>query len=416
MQIDGNSLEAGAKSGAWRRRGLAVLLLLAPLQAGAAPGDHFNLLPKDLPPPNSTKPNDFDPNFVERPANAMPQVPAGFEISLFASHLEHPRSLAVAPEGDVYVVGEGPGKIFRLRDSDGDGKADQVSQFAAGFKTPHGIALRDGQIYIGDTNAVWHAPYQGRDSVPFTDFQRVTKAPDLRPVGWHATRDIVFDSKAELYLAIGARDDVSEQPLPDASIERIGADGEMAPFATGLRNVEGLAFYPGTDELWVTVNERDKLGARAPSDFLAHARQGDFFGWPYAYDGPNPDPVFGAKRPDLVAKSKTPDVLLGAHAAPMGLVFYTGAQFPAEYRNDAFVAIHASGAYDTLDGYKVVRVRFKDGQPVGGYEDFVTGFATVSGGHAYVWGTPSQLAIAHDGSLLVVDDKGGCIWRVSIKR
>ena len=240
---------------------------------------------------------------------------------------------------------------------------------------------------------MWRAPYQGRDSLTMADFTRLTKAPDLRPQGWHATRDIVLDSKGTLYLAVGARDDVSEQPLPDASIQRIDADGAMTPFATGLRNVEGLAFYPGTDNLWITVNERDKLGARTPSDFLAQARQGDFFGWPYAYNGPNPDPVFGAKRPDLVAKTKTPDVLLGAHTAPLGLVFYTGTQFPAEYRGDAFVAIHGSGPYDKLDGYKVVRVRFKNGVPVGGYEDFITGFSTTRNGTSLCLG--HALATGH---------------------
>ena len=392
---------------------LAGFMLTVSVCAHGAPGDHFILLPKDLPPPGSTTPTDFDPDFVQRPADALPQVPPGFAISLFASGLKHARSLAVSPEGDVFVVAEGPGIIERLRDADGDGKAEQVKQFATGFKTPHGIALRDGQIYIGDTNAVWRAPYQGRDGVTMADFTRLTKAPDLRPQGWHATRDIVLDSKGTLYLTVGARDDVSEQPLPDASIQRIGTDGGMTPFATGLRNVEGLAFYPGTDNLWITVNERDKLGARTPSDFLAQAREGDFFGWPYAYNGPNPDPGFGAKRPDLVAKTKTPEVLLGAHTAPLGLVFYTGTQFPAAYRGDAFIAIHGSGPYDKLDGYKVVRVRFKDGVPVGGYEDFITGFSATRNGRLYVWGTPSQLAIAKDGSLLIADDKGACVWRVS---
>lgn len=274
----------------------------------------------------------------------------------------------------------------------------------------------DGEIYVSDVNAVWRASYEGRESIPISEFQRLTQSQDLRPKGWHTTRDIVFDSKGELYLAFGARDDVSESPLPDASVERIAADGTMTPFATGLRNIEGLAYYPGTDELWVTVNERDGLGARTPSDFLAHVRQGDFFGWPYAYDGLKPDPVFGPKRPDLVAKAKTPDVLLGAHSAPLGLVFYTGAQFPAEYRNDAFVAIHGSGPYDKLDGYKVVRVQFKNGRPVGGYDDFVTGFTTTEHGRLEVWGTPSQLAVARDGSMLIVDDKGACIWRLSAKQ
>ena len=390
-----------------------VLVLAGAISAKAAPGDHFILLPKDLPPPGSTKPTDFDPDFVDRPANVLPKVPEGFTISLFATKLPHPRALAVAPDGDVYAVQEGPGTVLRLRDSDGDGKADQIQEFSAGFKTPHGIALRDGQITIADTIAVWRAPYLGRDSVPMSQFQRLTSAPDLRPQGWHATRDVIYDSTGGLYLTIGARDDVSEQPLPDSSIQKIASDGSMTPFATGLRNVEGLAFYPGTDNLWVTVNERDKLGARLPSDFLAQARQGDFFGWPYAYNGPNPDPLFGAKRPDLVAKTKTPEVLLGAHTAPLGLVFYTGTQFPANYQGDAFVAIHGSGPYDTLDSYKVVRVRFKNGAPVGGYEDFVTGFSTSRNGHLYVWGTPSQLAIAKDGSLLIADDKGACIWRIT---
>ena len=390
----------------------ASLFFLSNMDAGAAPGDHFALSPADLPAANSTVPTDFDPDFQDRPENAMPQVPPGFAISLFASGLKHPRSLAVAPEGDIFVVEEGPGVILRLRDTDGDGKADQSKEFSAGFDRPHGIVLRDGQIYIADVNAVWRAPYLNHDSVPKSEFTRLTAAPDLRPVGWHATRDIALDSTGKLYLSIGARDDLSEPPSPDATIQLVAKDGSMAPFATGLRNVEGLAFYPGTDDLWVTVNERDKLGARTPSDFLAHARAGDFFGWPYAYNGPHPDPTYGARRPDLVAKTKTPEVLLGAHSAPLGLAFYTGTQFPTEYRNDAFVALHGSGAYDQLDGYKVVRVRFRDGAPAGGYEDFITGFSGTVKGRLAVWGTPSQLAVARDGSLLLVDDKGACIWRV----
>lgn len=194
--------------------------------------------------------------------------------------------------------------------------------------------------------------YLDRESIPFSDFKRVTAAPDLRPDGWHDTRDIVFDPGETHYLAIGSRDDVSEAPRPDATIELIANDGSMTPFATGLRNIEGLAFYPGTHELWVTVNERDTLGARVPADFLAHVRAGDFFGWPYAYNGPNSDPVYGVKRPDLVMKTRTPEVLFEAHSAPLGLVFYSGKQFPAEYQGDAFVAFHASGRYDKPDGYK----------------------------------------------------------------
>jgi glucose/arabinose dehydrogenase len=330
------------------------------------------------------------------------------------SHAGYIRSLAVAPNGDVFVV-RPQGDVLRLRDTSGTGKADKVEPFTSGFKEPQGIAIRDGQLYISDVTAVWRAPYLDRQTIPFSDFQRVTSAQDLRPKGLHSTRYFAFDQAGRLYLGFGSADDVSEAPPPDGTIELIAADGSMSPFATGLRNVEGLAFYPGTDDLWVTVNERDALGARVPADFLAHARAGDFFGWPYAYNGPYPDPVFGAKRPDMVAKAKTPEVLFEAHSAPLGLVFYTGTQFPAEYRNNAFVAIHASGPPDRPDGYKVVRVPFKDGKPVGGYEDFVTGFFSYTGGKVSMWGSPTQLAVAIDGSLLFVDDKNNCVWRVTYK-
>jgi glucose/arabinose dehydrogenase len=390
---------------------LCACLLFTP--ASALPGKHYEVSPADLPAPHSTHPDDIDASFVSTPAAATPQVPEGFAITAFATGLPHPRALAVAPDGDVFVVEEGPGTITRLRDTDGDGKADRKTDFAAGFHTPHGIAIRDGQLYIADTMAVWRAPYLKRDSAPASAFTRVTLAPDLRPDGWHATRHIAIDSRGRIYLSIGGKDDLSEAQGFDASIQIVGEDGTLTPFATGLRNVEGMAFYPGTDDLWITVDERDKLGARLPPDYLAHARLGDFFGWPYAYAGKHPDPVYGPKHAALVAKTKAPDLLFEAHSAPLGLVFYTGKQFPPDYRGDAFVAFHGSGPYDKPDGYKVVRVRFKNGRPVGGYDDFITGFANAGVIRLSVWGTPCQLAVARDGSLLVADDKGRTIWRVA---
>ena len=399
------------------RRICAVLLAGAAIAGGparAAPGDHFQVRPGDLPRPGTTFPLGLTPSYDRPPPGAAPQVPAGFVISPFVSDAGYIRSLAVAPDGDVFLVRPG-GDVLRLRDTKGAGEADQVQIFAWGFRNPHGIAIRDGQLYISDLNAVWRAPYLGRDTIPVGDFQKVTAAPDLRPDGLHTTRDIAFDAAGRLYLAFGSRDDVSEAPLPDASIQLIGKDGSMSTFATGLRNVEGLAFQPGTGELWVTVNERDTLGARVPADFLARARKGDFFGWPYAYDGPHPDPAYGARRPDMVVKTRTPELLFEAHSAPLGLVFYSGQQFPPQYRGDAFVAIHGSGPPDTPDGYKVVRVPFRNGKPAGGYEDFVTGFFRYDGGRVSMWGSPSQLAVAKDGSLLFVDDKNACVWRVTYK-
>ena len=185
----------------------------------------------------------------------------------------------------------------------------------------------------------------------------------------------------------------------------------MTTFATGLRNVFGMAIRPGTDELWGTVNERDQLGPDLPPDFLARIDRNDFFGWPNAYIGPHPDPVFGRERPDLVKKAKTPDVLFEAHSAPLGLVFYGGQQFPAQYRGDAFVALHGSGPYNNPDAYKVVRVPFTKGKPTGGYEDFVTGWMVPGTSPPQIFAAPAGLAVAKDGSLLISDEIS--VWRVA---
>jgi len=235
----------------------------------------------------------------------------------------------------------------------------------------------------------------------------------LRPLGYHSTREIVFDSKGRLFLAMGARGDALEDdPPPDAAIQEVTPAGTFVTFASGMRNAVGVAFYPGTDEMWAVVNERDTLGAALPPDYLAHVSQGDFFGWPYAYAGPHPDPTFGAKNPEMVAKAKTPEILFSAHSAPLGLAFYDGSNFPADYKGDAFVSLHGPGAYNKPDGFKVVRVRFAGGNPVGGYEDFVTGFSDGKLPVPSAWGTPAGLAIAKDGSLLIADDLGRTVWRV----
>jgi len=386
------------------------------------PGDHYEISADHLPSPNSALPLDIDAQFVGRPVGLLPNVPDGFSISVFASapQLTHARWLAVAPNGDVFLSEQGPGKITLMRDADGDGRAELVTTFARGFSSPHGLAFRAGALYVGDVRGIWRIPYHDGDTLAMERPTRVTLAPDLRPKGWHTTREIAFDRQGALYLAMGAREDLLDDDLPpDATVQLVASDGTMTTFASGLRNTVGLAFYPGTNDLWGTVNERDSLGARLPPDFLARISKDDFFGWPYAFSGTHPDPRFGPKRPDQVAKSKTPEVLFEAHSAPLGLAFYDQTQFPSEYRGDAFVAFHGSGPYDKPTGYKVVRVRFSGGKPVGGYEDFVTGFAEEgrpSGKGVLsqkVWGTPAGLAIARDGSLLIADEAGRTVWRVT---
>ena len=187
----------------------------------------------------------------------------------------------------------------------------------------------------------------------------------------------------------------------------------MGTWASGLRNPVGIAFNPGTNDLYVTVNERDTYGNNLVPDYLTKLDKNDYYGWPYAYIGPHPDPQFGSKSPGLVQRTKVPDLLFQAHSAPLGLVFYDKTAFPAEYRDGAFVALHGSWNRAEPTGYKVVYVPFKDGKPQGDYITFASGFWKSGDKQAQVWGRPAGLAVAADGSLLIADDTANVIWRVS---
>jgi glucose/arabinose dehydrogenase len=393
---------------------LAATLLLSTAAALAAdlPGQKFNIQAKDLPKPYATPGAANESVHIPRPAGVLPKAPPGFTVEVYASGLTNPRWMVVAPNGDVFLAEPKNGQITLLHEVNGKVTA---SPFADGFKTPHGLALAKDALYVGDLMGVWRIPYKTGDTKagPRT---RVTNAKDLSPVGNHVTRDLAIDSKGTVYVAIGSASNVGEDAPTRATVQTVAADGALKPFATGLRNAVGMAFYPGTDNLFVTVNERDGLGDELVPDYLTHVRQGGFYGWPYSYLGQHPDPDYGSKRPDMVAKATMPDLLFHAHSAPLGLVFYEGSQFPAEYKGDAFVALHGSWNSGAPTGYKVVRVRFRDGKPVGGYENFLTGFwdgAGKPGEPARVWGRPAGLAIAKDGSLLIADDGGKVVWRVS---
>ena len=218
------------------------------------------------------------------------------------------------------------------------------------------------------------------------------------------------------FIAIGSESNIGEDPLPHASVQSFAADGsDQRTYASGLRNPVGIAFYPGTNDLYTVVNERDGLGDGLVPDFLTRLQEGGFYGWPYAYIGHHPQPDFPS-RPEMVAKTLTPDLLFQSHSAPLGLVFYEGSMFPAEYKGDAFVALHGSWNSAEPTGYKIVRVPFKDGRPQGYYENFLTGFWLGGTSPAQVWGRPAGLAVAADGSLLIADDAGGVVWRVSYKK
>jgi glucose/arabinose dehydrogenase len=380
-------------------------------QAADQPGQHFAICPDQLPKPFATPAVDNSSQKVARLAGAMPVAPAGFAVSIFA-HVPDARFMAVAPDGDVFVAESDFGKIVVLRPSPGGAKAQRIATFASGFAQPHGIAFHDGAIYIADTKTLWRLPY--KDGALKSSGKRVRVA-DTTPGGGvgHFTRDIAFNGNGELFLTIGSKDNLAEDPPTYATVQKVGAGGTLTTVAGGLRNPVGIAFYPGTDDLYVTVNERDGLGDNLPPDYFTRVQPGDFFGWPYAYTGAHPDPTFGSKRPDLVAKSKTPDILFQAHSAPLGFVFYEGDQFPAEYKGDAFVALHGSWNSSRPTGYKIVRIKFRNGRPQGGYDNFLTGFWDGSTSPAKVWGRPVWPVVAKDGSLLVSDDIGSTVWRVA---
>jgi len=398
---------------------LAIMAIQLPLAISFLPDTalaqpttprHFHLSAGNLPAPEKTI--DLEPAGFARPLGVVPSAPPGFHVAAFAEGIRDPRWLAAAPNGDVVVASSGDGTIVLLREVDNTRTARMVTIFASGYDKPHGLAFHDGALYIADLRGIWRQPYKDGDTEASGAPTRMTAAPDLRPDGWHWTREIIFDPEGRLYLAMGSRKDVEDDdPPPDATIQLVGSDGRMTTFATGLRNVVGLAVCPQTGELWGTVNERDQLGPNLPPDYLTSIRKGDFFGWPYAYVGPHPDPMFGSKRPDLVKKTKTPEVLFEPHSAPLAVVFYQGSQFPPEYNGDAFVAFHASGPYRAPDGYKVVRVRFSHGKALGGYQDFLTGWMVPGTNPPQIWGTPSGLAVAKDGALLVADEN--VVWRVS---
>lgn len=368
----------------------------------------------------------------------VPIVPEGFEVTLVAENLEGPRRLLVLPNGDLLVVMQAGGYLMLLRDADGDGRAKWIERWAAGFERPNGLAYRDGEILVTDQQGIWRIPYQ-----PTTTAVRPTSAPQRRaadvtpeqrrpqtmdgqtlvsargafgmPVG-HANRDIEIGPDGRLYVGVGSSGNIGVEPEPKATIQVFSPDGrEQRTFASGVRNPVGLAFHPQTGELWATVQERDGTGDQLVPDFLVQVRDGGFYGWPYAYIGTNPQPGFAQMAPDKVKASLVPDVLFEPHSAAMDFVFWTGAKVPAAYAGDAIVALKGSWNRSDPTGYKVVRVKFEGGKPTGGYENFMTGFWVDGEDRAEVWGRPADVAQAPDGTLYVVDDTGGTIWRVTAR-
>ncbi|MBM3554926.1 MAG: sorbosone dehydrogenase [Alphaproteobacteria bacterium] len=398
---------------------VAGLGLLAVAEATAQPrvGERFVLTPADMPVPYATSSATNPAYRASRPEGYTLSVPEGFVATLYADKLAHPRWLTVLPDGAVLVAESNVGKITRLSGLDDQGRATSVTTFAEGFDRPHGLAVHQGAVYVADTARVWRLAL-APDGTRVIDRTPLTPEGALGEGSGHWTRNLAFAPDGRSFVvAIGSRGNIAEEPSPRATIQRFATDGRpLGTVATGLRNPVGIAFHPTTGALYTVVNERDGMGDGLVPDFLTRVEQGGFYGWPYAYIGRNPDPRYGARRPDLVVASLVPDLLFISHSAPIGLVFYDGDQFPAAYRGDAFVALQGSWNAAEPQGYMVARVPFKDGRPAGDYEAFATGFWRTGKTPPHVIGQPAGLAVAKDGALLVADDSGRAVWRIAHRR
>jgi len=373
---------------------------------------------------------------------SMPTPAPGLRVTAFAQGLDHPRWLYVLPNGDVLVaetnappqpgkkglraaiekfmmkragaVGASANRITLLRDSDGDGIAETRAVFLSGLNSPFGMALVGGDFYVANTDAVLRFPYRTGE----TRLGAGTKLTDLPagPRNHHWTKTIVASPDgARLYASVGSNSNVAEHGMAEeegrAAIWEIDrATGARRLFATGLRNAVGLAVEPRSGALWAAVNERDELGSDLVPDYMTSVRRGGFYGWPYSYYGRNVDSRVKPGRPDLVASALVPDYALGPHTASLGLAFYPGGLLGPGYAGGAFIGQHGSWNRRPASGYKVIFVPFAGGRPSGPPVDVLTGFLD-SGGKAR--GRPAGVAVDRAGALLVADDAGDTIWRVT---
>jgi len=382
-----------------------------------APGVRRLITPADLQPPNATPSATNGPKVVHAPAGASLSAPPGFAVSPFVSGLKEPRQMKIAPNGDIFFAESGANRIGVIRAAAGATKAQGAIVFADGLpERPYGIAFyppgdNPQYIYVATEGHVLRYPYRTGD-LQARGRQEVIIA-DL-PQGHHWTRDVLFTADGKkMLVAVGSGSNDAEGGMEAeawrADVLEYNPDGTgKRVYASGLRNPVTLAWSPA-GELWTTVNERDGLGDNLPPDYATRVTENGFYGWPWYYIGSHQDKQHTGQQPKLSGKVLVPDVLLQPHSAPLGCVFYTGTQFPENYRGDLFIASHGSWNRAKRTGYKIIRARFKDGKATGEYDDFVTGFVTPQ---SDVWGRPVGVAVAQDGALLFSDDAGGVIWKV----
>jgi glucose/arabinose dehydrogenase len=422
---------------------LAALSLAACDQGHPPPKSNFGTKP-ELPAPAPQTIPTMNVNSVQPwPADGAPTAPAGFTVTRYATGLDHPRWIYVLPNGDVLVAetsseppplnsienvverwldskshaaGTSANDIILLRDTNGDGKPDVHTVFLKGLNQPFGMLLLNGSFYVGNTDGVVRYPYKDGETQITEPGKKIL---DL-PTGHHWTRNLVASEDGKkIYVAVGSDTNIAEKGMSfekrRADILEINPDGSgERVYASGLRNPNGMDWEKKTHVLWVAVNERDQLGDDLVPDYMTGVKDGAFYGWPWSYWGRHVDVRVQPQDPAMVAKAIAPDYALGAHTASLGLTFYNASAFPAHYRGGVFIGQHGSWNRAQLTGYKVVYVPFTDGKPSGLPEDFLTGFLTdAQSGVAH--GRPVGVTVDKTGALLVADDVGNIVWRVSAK-
>lgn len=379
------------------------------------------------------------------PQGARPKAADGFQVQAFATQLDHPRWLYVMPNGDILVAetnspprnspynfiksllfkagikragagGASANRLTLLRDADGDGVVETRSLFLQNLNSPFGMAVVGSTLFVANTDAIMRYQWQP-GALRITDTgQKLADLPAL-PFNHHWTKNILASPDGKfLYATVGSNSNIGENGMQNeilraAILEVEIATGRTRLFASGLRNPNGLDWQPDTGVLWTVVNERDELGNDLVPDYLTAVKDGGFYGWPWSYFGQHVDPRVKPARPDMVARAISPDYALGAHSAAMSLVFYRGTLLPASYRGGAFIGLHGSWNRQPPSGYKVIFVPFKAGRPAGMPQDVLSGFLSENRESAY--GRPVGVAVDGRGALLVADDVGNTVWRVT---
>jgi|tagenome__1003787_1003787.scaffolds.fasta_scaffold20989851_6 glucose/arabinose dehydrogenase len=390
-----------------------------------APGVRRKFSVKDFPAPESNIFAIKPPRVVSRPEGAEPRVMPGFTVQLYTSGLSDPRFLLTAPNGDIFVSESDANQIKIVRDGGHGGKPNGPQLFAEeSLNRPFGLAFYPPGpdpkfLYIANTDGIVRIPYENGDTRARGPAERVVSlsgGAGFLGGGGHWTRAIVFSGDGKkMYVSVGSYSNNSDnsREADRARIFELNPDGtNRKVFAWGIRNAVGIAFRPGTNELWMSTNERDELGDNLPPDYISRVQPGGFYGWPWFYIGNHADPKHKGKHPELAGKVIIPDVLIQPHSASLNLCFYDGNQFPPEYEGDIFAALHGSWNRNRRTGYKIIRVPFDHGagKPLGEYQDFVTGFVTPDG---RVWGRPVGITVAKDGALLFSEDGNNTIWRIA---